>query len=151
MAINPVKIDDAFSHCTQVAVEDIPAIVAAGYKTLINNRPDAEDGAGQPTTPALRAAAEAAGLYFVALPVIPNQISAEQVAEYKRLIANAPRPMLGFCRSGNRASTLYQRAQALYQKGSAPTQEAGSCVSGMCQWFKSKCLIRRLWRKLKSR
>jgi uncharacterized protein (TIGR01244 family) len=149
MAINPVKLDDAFSHCTQVTVEDIPAIVAAGYKTLINNRPDAEDGAGQPTTAALRTAAEAAGLYFVALPVIPNQISAEQVAEYHRLIANAPRPMLGFCRSGNRASTLYQRAQTLFGDVRSP-RDAASRVNALCQWFKSKCLIRRLWQKLKN-
>jgi sulfide:quinone oxidoreductase len=150
MAINPVKIDDAFSHCTQVTVEDIPAIVAAGYKTLINNRPDGEDGAGQPTTPALRTAAEAAGLYFVALPVIPNQINAEQVAEYHRLIASAPRPMLGFCRSGNRASTLYQRAQALSRDEGVQTREAASRFNALCQWFKSKCLIRRLWQKLKN-
>jgi uncharacterized protein (TIGR01244 family) len=141
MAIHPVKIDDAFSHCTQVMVDDMPGIVAAGYKTLINHRPDGEDGLGQPTTPALRAAAEAAGLHFIALPVIPNQITAEQVAEYKQLIAHAPRPMLGFCRSGNRASTLYQRAQMLYQHDNGD----GSAVG---LWRKRVSMIRRLWRKL---
>lgn len=141
MAIHPVKVDDAFSHCTQVMVDDIPYIVAAGYKTLINNRPDGEDGAGQPATPALRAAAEAAGLHFIALPVIPNQITAEQVAEYKQLITRVPRPMLGFCRSGNRASTLYQRAQMLYQQDNVDGNAVGL-------WRKSVSMIRRRWRKL---
>lgn len=141
MAIHPVKVDDAFSHCTQVTVDDIPGIVAAGYKTLINNRPDGEDGAAQPTTPSLRAAAEAAGLYFIALPVIPNQITAEQVADYKQLITRAPRPMLGFCRSGNRASTLYQRAQMLYQQDTGGGNAVGLRLN-------SKSMIRRLWHKL---
>lgn len=142
MAIHPIKIDEAFSHCTQVTLDDIPEIVAAGYKTLINNRPDGEEGAGQPTTPELRAAAEAAGLHFIALPVIPNQITAQQVADYKRLIAHAPRPMLGFCRSGNRASTLYQRARMLYPQDTQ-RKEAGTASL----WSKTKQLIRHVWPK----
>lgn len=141
MAIHPVKVDEAFSHCTQVMVEDIPGIVAAGYKTLINNRPDGEEGAGQPTTPALRAASEAAGLHFIALPVLPNQISALQVEEYKRLIAHAPRPMLGFCRSGNRAVTLYRRAQMLY-----PQDHPGEPMNTSGLWSKAQSLIRQLWK-----
>ncbi|ACT50827.1 TIGR01244 family sulfur transferase [Methylovorus glucosotrophus] len=146
MAIHPVKVDDAFSHCTQVMVDDIPEIVAAGYKTLINNRPDGEDGASQPTTPVLRAAAEAAGLQFIAFPVIPNQITAQQVAEYKHLIAHAPRPILGFCRSGNRASTLYLRAKMLYPQDK---QYAGANTPS--PWSKAKELIRAFWNKEKDR
>ena len=143
MAIHPVKIDEAFSYCTQVMLEDIPDIVAAGYKTLINNRPDGEEGAGQPTTPALKAAAENAGLHFIALPVIPNQITAEQVVQYKRLIAHAPRPMLGFCRSGNRATTLYQRAQMLYPQDKPHVSGKDNLLSGVAAQAK------RLWHKLK--
>jgi uncharacterized protein (TIGR01244 family) len=45
------------------------AVADAGFKTVINNRPDFEGGPAQPTSAQMEAAAKAAGLSYAFLPV----------------------------------------------------------------------------------
>ena len=99
----------------QIAPEDLPAIKAAGYVTVIDNRPDAEIP-GHLHTEAMRAAAEAAGLRFVANPVIGGAITEENVAEQRAAIAAATGPVFAYCASGNRSSVVWALAHA----GTAP-------------------------------
>ena len=61
-------ITDSIAVAPQITPDDIAAIKAAGYKAIVNNRPDDEE-AGQPSGEAIRAAAEAAGLSYTAIPV----------------------------------------------------------------------------------
>ncbi|HQR90000.1 MAG TPA: sulfur transferase domain-containing protein, partial [Caulobacter sp.] len=61
MDIRP--LDEALSASPQIAPEDLPAIAAQGFRSVISNRPDGEEP-GQPSAEALRQAAEAAGLAF---------------------------------------------------------------------------------------
>jgi uncharacterized protein (TIGR01244 family) len=44
----------------------------AGFRSVINNRPDFEGGPEQPTSAAIAAAAAAAGLAYAWLPVAPG-------------------------------------------------------------------------------
>ncbi len=87
-------------------------VAAAGFKTVINNRPDLEGGAAQPTSAAIEAAARAAGLAYVHLPVHPAVHSPEDIARFKELLASSPKPILAFCRSGARSTKLFNAAQA---------------------------------------
>jgi len=41
-------LTNAFSVSAQLSADDMPAVAAAGYKSLIINRPDFEEGAMQP-------------------------------------------------------------------------------------------------------
>ena len=41
--MNIVKLTDYLAVAAQITPEDVAAIAAAGYKVLINNRPDGED------------------------------------------------------------------------------------------------------------
>lgn len=102
---------ETFSACGQISVEDIAEIAAMGFKTIINNRPDAEGGDAQPLSATLAEAAKAQGLSYLHIPVIPNQITQAQVDQLKDFLNTAPTPILGFCRTGNRASKLYQATQ----------------------------------------
>ena len=52
-------IDDSISVAPQIRPEDVPALAAAGFKAIVNNRPDDEEH-GQPEGEAVRAAAMAA-------------------------------------------------------------------------------------------
>ena len=84
-----------------------------GYKSIINNRPDGEGGAEQPTSVEIERAAEAAGLQYAYLPVISGQITAEQAQQMAKLLETMPGPVLAFCRSGARSTNLYLLANQL--------------------------------------
>jgi uncharacterized protein (TIGR01244 family) len=85
-------------------------VAEAGFKSIINNRPDFEGGPDQPTHLVLQAAALAAGLQYAFLPVSGGYQSPEEIAKFAQLLATLPKPVLAFCRSGARSSRLYQAA-----------------------------------------
>ena len=80
------------------------------FKSVINNRPDFEGGPDQPTSASIEAAARAAGLAYAHLPVAPAVQTPEQIAAFARLLAELPKPILAFCRSGARSSKLFHAA-----------------------------------------
>ncbi len=80
----------------------------AGFKSVINNRPDFEGGPDQPTSAAIQQAAEAAGLTYAFLPVHPAVQTPQEVARFVELLAQLPKPILVFCRSGARSGKLYR-------------------------------------------
>ena len=83
---------------------------AAGFKSVVNNRPDFEFGPDQPTNASIEAAALAAGLQYRFLPVNGAYQSPQEIAAFARLLQELPRPLLLFCRSGARSARLYQAA-----------------------------------------
>ena len=95
----------------QITPEDLAAIKAAGFVTVIDNRPDAEI---PPTvqTAAMRAAVEAAGLAFVANPVIGGAITEQNVAAQRAAIEASSGPVFAYCASGNRSSVVWALAHA---------------------------------------
>ena len=90
----------------------LQAVADAGFKSVINNRPDFEGGAEQPTSAAMAEAAQAAGLQYAFLPVSGGYQSPEEIARFRELLATLPKPVLAFCRSGARSSKLFQAASA---------------------------------------
>ncbi len=82
----------------------------AGFRSVINNRPDFEHGPDQPTNAAIEAAAHAAGLEYRFLPVAGGYQSPAEVAAMAQLLKELPRPILAFCRSGSRSANLYLQA-----------------------------------------
>jgi uncharacterized protein (TIGR01244 family) len=86
---------------------------AAGFRSVINNRPDFEGGPEQPTSAAMAAAAQAAGLEYRHLPVNGGYQSPEEIEQFRQLLESLPRPILAFCRSGARSSKLFMAAGAL--------------------------------------
>ena len=82
----------------------------AGFKSVINNRPDFEGGAEQPTSAAIEAAAVSAGLRYAHLPVAPSIQTPDEVERFARLMDELPKPILAFCRSGARSGRLFRAA-----------------------------------------
>jgi len=81
-----------------------------GFRSVINNRPDFEGGPTQPTSAEMEAAAIAAGLAYVHLPVAPGYQSPDEVARFAELLTTMPKPILAFCRSGTRSGRLFLAA-----------------------------------------
>lgn len=102
----------------QITPEDLAIIKAAGYTTVIDNRPDGEIPPSVQTE-AIKTAAEALGLTFVANPVLPGNFSETVLATQKAAIEASAGPVFAYCASGNRSSCVW----ALVLAGQRPTDE----------------------------
>ncbi len=100
-----------FAAAPQIDPADCAAIAAAGYVHIVNNRPDSEVPASQ-SGAAIEAAASAAGLGYTAIPVDHAGFSPAQVEALSAVLAAAPGPVLGYCRSGTRSTLLWALAEA---------------------------------------
>ena len=112
MTIDIKNISTRFSSCPQLTVGQVPEAMEAGFRTIINCRPDGEGGAEQPGSEDIRQAVEAHGGKYVHIPIVPGQLTQAQVDELARLLPELPVPILGFCKGGMRATNLYQHALA---------------------------------------
>ena len=99
------ELDETMSITAQITVADIDRIKALGFKSILCARPDDEEF-GQPTADEIGAAAKAAGLELVHVPVAgpPTHDHADRMAA---LWPDLSKPCLGYCRSGARANMLY--------------------------------------------
>ena len=108
--MNIAWIEEGLCVAPQLAPEHMPAVAEAGIRSVINNRPDHEEGPHQPTSASVQAAAEAAGLQYRYLPVNGAYQSPEEIAEMAKLLGELPGPVLAFCRSGARSTRLFAAA-----------------------------------------
>jgi uncharacterized protein (TIGR01244 family) len=105
------KVTENFWVAPQLFEEDVAAAAEAGFRSLVNNRPDGEEP-GQPTGAQVQQWARANGLDYVALPV-SGQITRELVEGMGDAVAAAKKPCLAYCRSGMRSISLWAMAEAL--------------------------------------
>ena len=108
--MNPKAIDQNLSVSEQIASQDITAIASAGFKSVICNRPDGE-GADQPVFAEIETAARAAGLAAAYLPIVSGKVSDEDAAEFGLLMDRLPKPVLAYCRTGTRSTTLWSLSE----------------------------------------
>ena len=62
------RINDKVSVSPQISPDDIPALRALGFTTIVNNRPDGE-APGQASSAEMQAAAEKAGMSYHFIPL----------------------------------------------------------------------------------
>jgi uncharacterized protein (TIGR01244 family) len=109
--MNIREINDEYSVSPQIAVEDLDQIKALGFKSIVCNRPDDEDP-GQPDFALIEARAKELGIETAHIPVV-GQPSGEAVKAMVDALDELPKPMLGYCRSGNRSTVIYQQTAHL--------------------------------------
>lgn len=119
------KVTDGFAVAPQINVEDVQAIADAGYKTIIANRPDGEGGITQPRMGAIRTKAEELGLAFVAIP-FSGAPTPEIMERIGAAMAEAPAPVLAYCRTGTRSITAW----ALTHAGQGMSDEIVNAAAG---------------------
>ncbi|MBM7068336.1 TIGR01244 family sulfur transferase [Actibacterium sp. 188UL27-1] len=108
MDIRPLT--PAYAVSPQIAVTDLPAISAAGYKTVLCNRPDHEIPLDCQAT-AIRAATEQHGLIFVENPVIHSAMT-EEIIALQRQTVEENGPVLAYCASGTRSTVVWMLGYA---------------------------------------
>ncbi|RXZ64865.1 TIGR01244 family sulfur transferase [Pelagerythrobacter rhizovicinus] len=95
----------------QIAPADVSAAKAKGVTLIVNNRPDGEAD-DQPTGAEIEAAARAAGLDYLAIPIGGSGFGEPQVRAMADALARAEGKVLAYCRSGTRSTLLWALAQA---------------------------------------
>lgn len=107
----PKKLTDTLFVAEQLQPQDMAELARAGFKMVINNRPDGE-GDDQPSSAEMAAAAEAAGLEYAHQPVVGSNISDTDIDGFDAIVSLAETPVLAFCRTGTRCTTLWALSQA---------------------------------------
>jgi uncharacterized protein (TIGR01244 family) len=131
--MNIKHISPTYAVTPQITVEDIPAIVAAGFGTIICNRPDSEVAPPQQAA-AIQSAAEAAGLTFVVNPVTHAGLDMDMVTTQRAAMDASDKPVLAYCASGTRSTVVWGLGQAAEQSADAiltAASKAGYDLSGM--------------------
>ena len=112
------RINDHVSVSGQIQPEDVKTLKDLGFVAIVNNRPDGESP-DQATSATIEQAAHDAGLAYHYIPLGRDGVSPVMVEETEAAFEGSDGPVLAFCRSGTRSTTLW----ALSQAGKMPAQE----------------------------
>lgn len=105
------RLTAELSVAPQISAADMQAIASAGYRSVICNRPDGE-GSDQPNYVELERSAAECDLQMRYLPAESGKVTDEQGAAFGALMAELPKPVLAFCRTGMRSTTMWALSQA---------------------------------------
>ena len=104
------RVNDRLSVSPQLSVADVQEAAAKGFKTIINNRPDGE-APDQPASAEIEAAAKAAGLNYIHIPVRGMPPSPDLAEQTCKAVESSEGPVLAFCRTGTRSISCYSLGQ----------------------------------------
>ena len=115
------QLTDRLSVSPQISAADVEIAAANGVKLIINNRPDGE-AIGQPKSAEIEAAATAAGISYVHIPVGRTGITPEHIAAFDQAMATVEddAQVLAFCRSGMRSTLV--RSYSAANKGQTASE-----------------------------
>ncbi len=119
------KITPHVSVAPQICVEDVKEIAAAGYRTIMNNRPDGEAPDQTPSS-VIEAEARANGVDYVYLPIVSSNITPRNIEDFGKVLTEANGPILAYCRTGTRCTNMWALAEA----GNCGTDELLKAAAG---------------------
>lgn len=120
------KIDEKTFASPQIGEAEVAYAKALGIALIVNNRPEGESDDQTPGAD-IEAAARAADIDYVAIPVSHAGFSMPQVEAMQQALASAgDKPVLAYCRSGTRSTLLWALAQA--RSGVSPDEIASKAA-----------------------
>ena len=97
---------------SQLDTADFAQIAALGFKSVINNRPDAEDGGLIASSDARREAAKA-GLNYAYVPASGHALFEDELLDtFGQALNDLPGPILAHCHTGTRSAILWAMVSA---------------------------------------
>ena len=109
--MTPRELEPGLFVSAQIQPGDIAVLKARGFRSLICNRPDHEEP-DQPDSANMAQCAHEAGLAWASIPVTAASLDEHDVQAYAKALQQMPRPILAYCRSGNRCCVLWGLARA---------------------------------------
>lgn len=106
------RLSPALAVSPQLLPEDLPAAAAAGFRGIVNNRPDGEEP-GQPRSAEIEAEARRLGLAYAHIPIVPGRMTEADAARFAQALRQADGPVLAFCRTGNRSAALHRLSEQI--------------------------------------
>jgi sulfide:quinone oxidoreductase len=107
-----VQLEADIAAAPQLVEADFADVAARGFRSVVNIRPDGEAPDQLPSGEAKRAA-ERQGLTFRHLPVMSLNVTDDDVVDdFARLMEALPGPILFYCGSATRCTTLWTQAAA---------------------------------------
>ena len=104
--MNIVALSESVAVSGQIQPADLKEVAAAGYKVVVNNRPDGEEG-GQPSNADVEAVARQLGLEYHYMPVTAMDFPGADFDAFTDLLDDPEAPVFAFCRSGTRCTNLW--------------------------------------------
>lgn len=104
-------LDETIMVAPQIGTDAVAEALAQGVTLIINNRPEGESDDQVPGAD-IEAAARAAGIGYVAIPITHAGFSEAQVMAMREALEKADGPVLAYCRSGTRSTLLWALAQS---------------------------------------
>ena len=98
------------STAPQASPEDMVLVAKQGFASVMNNRPDFEHDADQPTAQSVADAAHAVGMEFYDLPFSASRVTPELLVQFAQVVGQAEKPILVYCRSGARSTGIFRMA-----------------------------------------
>lgn len=120
-------LSDTVFAAGQIGTEDIARAEAQGVTLIVNNRPDGE-APGQPEGATIEAAARAAGIDYVAIPVDSSGFDHARIAAMQAALDNAEGKVLAYCRTGTRSTLLWALAEARGGRDPAAIERAAQAA-----------------------
>ena len=105
------RVTKDFSVSPQITVQDVSDIAAAGFKSIVCNRPDGESLDQTPFAD-IEAAAKAVDLRIVWQPIANGGLVEADGERFREIVADLPKPVLAYCTSGTRCMILWSLSQA---------------------------------------
>jgi sulfide:quinone oxidoreductase len=110
--VRVISLTPEFAVAGQLVEADFQKLAAAGFKSILANRPDGEDVA-QVSVARSKELAEAAGMQFQFVPLTMSDVLEPATAAATRAaMQSMPGPILAFCRSGTRSAIAWAAAVA---------------------------------------
>lgn len=108
----------------QIQPADLATLKLAGVRAIICNRPDGEAG-DQPLFAQISQLANELGISCHYLPVESGKVSDLQAVAFGQLYDSLPKPVLAYCRTGMRSTTMWALSQADKQPLTEIVEAAG--------------------------
>ena len=127
------KLTTQVSVSPQLEPEELANLAAAGFRSVINNRPDGEAD-DQPASAVMADAAARHGLAYRYIPLVPGQYDSAAIDAMAQAMEELPGPVLAFCRTGTRSTSLWALQEARHAEVDgllAIAGEAGYDLAGL--------------------
>lgn len=115
----------SLSVSPQLSEADVAQAARDGFRAIIDNRPDGEEP-GQPSATEMQAMAASHGMGFAHVPTVGGKISDKDVAQMAHALSRLDGPVLAYCRTGTRSTTLW----ALSEVGAQPADVLIATAAG---------------------
>src|SRR5690625_7759484 len=99
-------LSDELAVAGQLRAQDMAQVAQAGFKSVVINRPDQEEGPWQPSSKEVREAAQAAGRQAAYQPGGSGHLTLQDAESLLALRNTLPKPTSAYCRRGGRCTSL---------------------------------------------